>query len=79
MSCDSMLISSFDAKSQMISIVSAWADGQKPDAVLFKPLPLAPEGFGIQSTVIRTGESKLILNYKEHYAKTINKYTLSTA
>lgn len=79
MSCDSMLISSFEAKTQMISIVSAWADGQKPDAALFKPLPLAPEGFGIQSTVIRTGESKLILNYNEQYTKTINRYTLSTA
>lgn len=77
MACDSMLISSFDAKSQMISIVSASSDGQKPDAALFRPLPLAPEGFGIQSTVIRTGESKLILNYKEHYAKTINRYSLS--
>ena len=79
MPCDSMLISSFDAKTQMISIVSAWADGQKPDAALFKPLPLAPEGFGIQSTAIRSGESKLILNYNEYYAKTVNRYTLSTA
>ncbi len=79
MPCDSMLISSFDAKTQMISIVSAWADGQKPEVALFKPLPLAPEGFGIQSTVIRTGESRLILNYHEQYSKTINRYTLSTA
>ncbi|HMT10450.1 MAG TPA: histidine kinase dimerization/phosphoacceptor domain -containing protein, partial [Ignavibacteria bacterium] len=79
MSCDSMLISSFDAKTQMISIVSAWADGEKPEVALFKPLPLAPEGFGIQSTVIRSGESKLILNYNEQYTKTINRYTLSTA
>jgi len=79
MPCDSMLISSFDVKTQMISIVSAWADGQRPDVTLFRPLPLAPEGFGIQSSAIRSGESKLILNYNEYYAKTVNRYTLSTA
>jgi len=75
MSCDSMIISSFDKKKSEIKLLSVWADGVKADMLEVAPIPLAPKGFGIQSEVIRTGESKLISNYEEYYSRSITKVT----
>jgi PAS domain S-box-containing protein len=75
MSCDSMIISSYDKQKSEIKMLSVWADGRKANLLDAPPIPLAPKGYGIQSEVIRSGESKLILNYEEYYSRTITKIT----
>ncbi|MFI5211577.1 MAG: PAS domain S-box protein, partial [Ignavibacteria bacterium] len=77
MPCDTMIISSFKKEEKMIKVVAIWADGEKPAIRNYPELPLAPEGYGIQSEVIRSGESKLILDYKKHFKKSINNYSYS--
>ena len=75
--CDSMIISAYNEQAKNIKILSVWADGVKPDINIFPLIPLAPEGRGIQSEVIRTGNSLLIENYAEYYNKTVTalRYT----
>lgn len=75
MSCDSMIISSFNKERSEIKLLSVWGDGVKADLVEAAPIPLAPKGFGIQSEVIRSGESKLILDYGKQFLKSITKRT----
>jgi PAS domain S-box-containing protein len=72
---DSMIISSYDEEEQKIHIISVWTNGVKPDIKGLPPVPLAPEGRGIQSEVIRTGKTLLIENYKEHFRKTVTSYS----
>ncbi len=69
-SCDSMIISSYNDSDKMIRILSVWADGVKPDMNIFPPIPLAPVGYGIQSQVIRNRKSLLINDYQRYYKKT---------
>jgi len=75
MSCDSMIISSFNKERSEIKLLSVWGDGVKADLVEAVPIPLAPKGYGIQSEVIRSGESKLILDYENQFLKSITKIT----
>lgn len=75
MSCDSMIISSYDKQKSEIKVLSAWGDGVKANLKDASPIPLAPEGYGIQSEVIRSGESKVILDYKKHFSRSITKVT----
>lgn len=68
--CDSMIISEYNKEAKNIKILSVWADGVKPDINIFPLIPLAPEGKGIQSEVIRSGKPLLIDNYMEYYKRT---------
>ncbi len=58
--CDNMLVSSFDQQTEMVTCSYAWMDGSRTDASIYPPVKLAPEGRGMQSTVIRTGEPLLV-------------------
>ncbi len=69
MPCDSMIISSYNSNDNMIKCLSVWADGGKIDLSDFPLIPLAPEGQGIQSPVIKSGKPKIILNYKAEFKK----------
>ena len=53
-----VIVSSFDAETQLISCDYAWVDGGKLDPSILPPLPLNREG-GMQSRVIMTGEPLL--------------------
>lgn len=75
MPCDSMIISSFRKEEKMIKIMAVWADGEKPSIKDYPELPLAPKGYGIQSEVIRSGESKLILDYEKHFKRSKSNYS----
>ncbi len=72
--CDSMIISSYNPKDNMIRLLSVWADNVKPDINIFPAIPLAPEGHGIQSEVIRSGKSLLINDYREYHKKSVTKF-----
>jgi len=53
-SCDGVVVSSFDATDQTIRCEYAWVDGELLDPSIFPPLRLNQRG-GMQSQVIRTG------------------------
>lgn len=63
MKCDVLYISSFDSMSQMITARYAVTDGVEGDVSKYPPIPLEPEGQGIQSPVIRSGKARLINDY----------------
>jgi len=77
MPCDSMIISSYNKAEKVIRCLAVWADSHKLDVSAFPLLPLAPRGFGLQSPVIRSGISKMELDYKKSYGKSINKFFYS--
>lgn len=77
MSCDTMMVSSYDKEDNLIRVLNVWTEGFKPSLKELPPIPLAPKGFGIQSEVIRTGESLLISDYDSYFKKSINKYTFN--
>jgi PAS domain S-box-containing protein len=60
MSCDSLVVSSFNASDSIIRCSYAYVEGNKLDPVSFPPVPLAPDGKGMQSLVIRSGEPLMV-------------------
>jgi PAS domain S-box-containing protein len=64
MPCDTLFISAFDPASSMISMAGGWHDGRPVDLAGYEPIPLEPQGSGIQSRVIRTKEPELIQDFQ---------------
>ncbi len=64
MPCDTLFISAFDSASSMISMAGGWHDGRPVDLAGYEPIPLEPQGSGIQSRVIRTKEPELIQDFQ---------------
>jgi signal transduction histidine kinase len=55
-----VVVSSFDAETELISCEYAWVDGEKLDPAIFPELELNREGGGMQSRVIVSGEPLLV-------------------
>ena len=60
MDCASLLVSIHTPEDNLMRCVYAWVDGRKVDVAPFPPIPLAEEGAGVQSRVIRSGEPLII-------------------
>jgi len=60
MDCASLLVSIHTPEDDLLRCVYAWVDGQAVDISQFPPIPLAKEGVGVQSRVIRSGEPLII-------------------
>jgi two-component system phosphate regulon sensor histidine kinase PhoR len=60
-----VVVSSFDAKTELISCDYAWVDGERLDPAIFPALPLNREGGGMQSRVIVSGEPLLVNDVPE--------------
>ena len=69
MKCDTMYIASFDLQTGLISAEYAVIEGKPAEVSGFPPIPLEPEGRGIQSPVIRSGIARNIHNYPEELKK----------
>ncbi|MBN2304016.1 MAG: GAF domain-containing protein [Anaerolineae bacterium] len=63
MACDTLYISSYDRDNHLIRAAYVRVDGQRADETALPPIPLAPPGVGMQSAVVRSGESLLINDY----------------
>lgn len=74
MDCADLFVSSYHAESQLIRCAYARHDGELLDVDLFPPIPLEPEGFGIQSLVIRSGQSLIIADLEARLQQTKTKY-----
>lgn len=59
MPLDGLLVSSFDPETEMIRCEYGWSDGQILDVDVFRPIPINPEGKGMQSKVIVTGKAEI--------------------
>jgi len=62
---DGVVVSSYDEGLELIRCEYAWSDGAKLDPTIFPPLKLNRRGGGMQSQVIRTGESLLVNDVRE--------------
>jgi signal transduction histidine kinase len=60
-----VVVSSFDAASELISCEYAWVDGEKLDPSIFPVLALNRQGGGMQSRVITSGEPLLVNDVHE--------------
>ncbi len=60
MECTGLIVSRYDAESEMIGCSYAWVEGVWLDPAGFPAIPLAVEGRGRQSTVIRSGRPLMI-------------------
>jgi two-component system phosphate regulon sensor histidine kinase PhoR len=56
---DGVVVSSYDERDRLIRCEYAWVDGNRLDPEIFPALPLNPDGGGMQSRVIVTGEPLL--------------------
>ncbi len=63
MNTNAFLVSSYDGDAREIRAEFVMADGVVHDVAAFPKIPLEEEGFGIQSQVIRTGQSLLINDF----------------
>lgn len=79
MKCDELYIAEFDSPKELISIKFAILEGTQVDVSGFPIVPLDPEGYGIQSPVIRSGKSRLINNYVEVLQQTKSVYFLDNS
>jgi PAS domain S-box-containing protein len=62
---DGVVVSSYDARDNLIRCEYAWVDGNRLDPSIFPPLPLNPSGGGMQSRVIVSGEPLLVNDVAE--------------
>ena len=60
-----VVVSAFDAETELITCEYAWVDGEKLDPAIFPALELNREGGGMQSRVITTGEPLLVNDVPE--------------
>jgi PAS domain S-box-containing protein len=75
MPCNHLFISSYERETGLIRCVFAADEQQKPlDVSVFPAIPLEPEGHGIQSQVIRTGQPWLLNDYQAQLKNTQTKY-----
>jgi len=74
MPCDSLFVSSFSPQDQMIRCVFAIIEGQPIDPRQLPPIPLEPEGQGIQSEVIRTGKPLLVPDFQARARRSATAY-----
>ena len=58
--CDGLIVSSYAAEDRMITCRHAWVEGEFVDPAKFPPVRLNPDGHGMQSRVITTGEALVI-------------------
>ena len=74
MKCDTMYIASFDAQTELISAEFAVIEGKQAEVSGFPVIPLEPEGQGIQSPVIRSGNAQRINDTQEALKTTSTRY-----
>jgi GAF domain-containing protein len=74
---DNLFIASFDKNSQLIKAEFAVMEGKRVKVDAFPPIPLEPEGKGIQSPVIRSGKARLINDYHKALNETNSNYYIN--
>jgi len=68
--CNTFLISSFERRTSMISLVYGWFDGAPMDVKNSPPTPLEEKSQGTQSESIRSGKPLLLSDYQSQLKQT---------
>jgi len=71
---DGMIISSYDPESSVARCVYGWANGKRFDHAALPPIVIDPAGSGMQTEVIRTGESRLYADVRKRVREPGGKY-----
>jgi PAS domain S-box-containing protein len=74
MPCDSLFVSSYNLEEKLIRGSYGWVEQSEIDASQLPSIPLEEEGHGVQSRVIRSGESLLLPDYEEYMNTTATRY-----
>jgi len=74
MPCDTLLISSFERRTKIITMSCGWHDGARLDTSQYPPIPLEPEGKGFQSEAIRAAKPLLLADYQKRLRQTETVY-----
>ncbi len=74
---DGLLISSFDAETQLITCRAYATKVGWHDVSAYPPIPLEAEGKGTQSVVIRTGQAQLINDYQAQLKTAQTSYNIN--
>jgi PAS domain S-box-containing protein len=74
MDCDGLIVNAYNSSDELIRSRFAWIEGQVTSTSNWPPIPLAPAGKGLQSSVIRTGRSMLINDVEAALANTKTSY-----
>jgi DNA-binding response OmpR family regulator len=72
------IISSYDSESQLIQALFVVNDGEEMQSELLPPIPLAKEGRGRQSQVIRTGLPLVMASKSETAGRSDTEYTITS-
>ena len=76
---DGVVVSSYHQDDETIRCEYAWVDGERLAPEIFPPLKLGPEGRGMQSTVIYTGEPLLANDVAERVKDSGTYYDVDSA
>ena len=74
---DTLFISAFDEKTELITCNAYWMRGTWLDVTPFPPIPLEGEGKGTQSRVIRSGQPMLLSDYQKFLKTSDNIYYIN--
>jgi two-component system sensor kinase FixL len=77
MDVEAFIVASYDSLEQIIRAEYAVIEGVVRDVAMFPPLPLATEGIGTQSTVIRSGQPLNVRDYRSVVDKAQSEYTVT--
>lgn len=74
-----LIVTSYDDNTKLIhyKYLRSTETDHRIDVSNIPPIPLAPEGFGIVSKVIRSGKSMLFNNYSDSFTKAKTKYVIN--
>ena len=72
------IISSYDLEAQQIRALFVVNDGEEMDADSLPPIPIATEGRGRQSQVIRTGQPLVMKSQAQTQGKSDTEYTITS-
>jgi HD-GYP domain-containing protein (c-di-GMP phosphodiesterase class II) len=72
------IFSLFDAERQQITCTFAILEGERIDLSQFPPLPLAPPGQGVQSSVIHTRQPVIVGSFEELSQRSLNVIEVGT-
>jgi len=71
---DGMIVSSYDPETRVARCVYGWANGQRFDHTALPPLTIDLNGHGMQTEVIRSGESRLYSDVRERVTRPGGRY-----
>jgi PAS domain S-box-containing protein len=78
MDCDALMVSSYNPGDNLIRMTFAWVEGKVIDISEFPAIPLAPEGKGLQSSVLRTGEPLIVNDFEKAIKNTTTSYRVDS-